>query len=712
MEERTTEDIDGLAEFITVRQQQTGAARASEAETPPAASEPQAAATAPMPAPASAQESSSAQAPKLVNAEAAVAAAAGQLRHFVLDDAMDAPTAGSSGIEEALRQLSSATRSPAGRQAAVRAGVADRCISLLVTLTQRITDARIVADHAASVSPLLPLVLKSLRNLCAGSRATQELLWKREAPAAALALAQRLIEPLETGVPAWLIGSSAEAVECACLAVQLIGNSAAGHEQTSTAAWSLLFPNGFRALLRPPLRAGLRKTPLPSLVSCVVMVIQTCLAKSAQQAAHRQELASSTAGAEVVIQLMQHLVEANKDAMLVEDEQPGAARSQRHNSTSTDPTDQGQRQIDPQAYQWIGLVVQGQCAGELGEATFEQLCKVTPAEPESEPAPRPVDDTVTWATLANPAQLRWLEVVSACLTTADAAQPDARARLAACSTADFLVRRLLPAALLDRPTDAEGLFAANTPVSALEAVYVAVHTLGVLLASYCDDGDEARAQHRENGWRLVSDERMVQLAARATVLLGVSGPPPVPPSESTAETDKGKVLPRGFKSQLLKLIGNAAFRHRDAQNAVHDKGGTAMAAAHTMVDEHNPYCREWVGIAVAPSFLAHADHFEPSADSVEWESQQSECWVLGVCLARVSTRRGYLLCATYARATSPFNSSWQACKRKAQPRNLSTTKSCRDWGWKFQWTVASQRWSRRRATRISHKSFVVTIRMF
>ena len=585
MEERTTEDIDGLAEFITVQQRH---APASVCLPEP---EPQ-----PAPEPAPAQRPA-ALVPNPVDVEAAVAAAAGALRRFVLGNGAIAPTADSSEIEDALRQLSSASRSAAGRQAAVQAGVVDRCISLMVALARQVADAPIVPDQAVPVDPSLPLVLRCIRNLCAGSRTTQEQLWEREAPAAALTLARHLVEPLHSGVPAWLIGSSAEAVECACLAVQLIGNSAAAHEQMSTEAWKLLFPDGFLALLRVPLRAGIRKSPLPSLVSCVAMVVQTCLAKSAHCIAHRDELACSAAGAALVVQLMQHLVDANKDAMLVEDDQSGGTRTQRQND---------QEQIDPQAYHWIGLIVEGQCASEHAESTFESLGGIIAAQakPEPEQGVAQLDRTVTWDTLANPAQLRWLEVVSAGLTAAAAAQPNGQARHAAFSTADFLVNRLLPAALLDDPADAEGLFAPTTPVSALEAVYVAVHTLGVLLAVYTNEGNET--QQGENGWRLLSDKRLVQLASRATVLLSVSGPPPKPPSETTAGTEKGKILPRGFKSQLLKLIGNAAFRHRGAQDAIHAHGGTAIAAAHTMVDEHNPYSREWVGIIALENLAPRA----------------------------------------------------------------------------------------------------------
>ena len=582
MEERTTEDIDGLAEFITVRQRQqpAGAAAVREPEPEPERAPEPAAAPAPAPAPA----------PPKIDPEVAVAAAAGQLRRVVLEDGAIVPESDdSSELEAALRQLSSATRSAAGRQAAVRAGVADRCISLLLALAQRVVAAPAVADQAAPVAASLPLVLRSLRNLCAGSRATQEQLWERGAPATALALARRLIEPLDSGVPAWLIGSSAEAVECACLAVQLIGNSAAGHERTSTAAWKLLFPEGFAALLRPPLKAGLRKAPLPSLVSCVAMVMQTCLAKSMEQAAHRQELGEASG---LVVRLMEHLVAANADGMLAESEEEVAAGQPQQPTTKEKSSGgaiegagaEAEEQVDPQACQWLGLVIAGQCAGGHAETTFDSLAAVMTTAPAAadgaaapavaEPAPAVVSaggtqSVVSWSSLANPAQLRWVEVVSAALATAAATQAlDPATKRAASSVAEFFVRRLLPAALLEEPAGAAGVFAPDAPVTALEAVYVAVHTLGLLLAAYSED-EEEQGQEEETAagdvnekWRLLSDGRMAELGGRAAVLLGVSGPPPAPPATSTAETERGKVLPRGFKSQLLKLIGNVAFRHK------------------------------------------------------------------------------------------------------------------------------------------------------
>jgi hypothetical protein len=316
--------------------------------------------------------------------------------------------------------------------------------------------------------------------------------------------------------------------------------------------------------------------------------MQTCLAKSMEQAAHRQELGEASG---LVVRLMEHLVAANADGMLAESEEVAAGQPQQ--PTTKEKSSGGaiegagaeaEEQVDPQAYQWLGLVIAGQCAGGHAETTFDSLAAVMTTAPAAadgaaapavaEPAPAVVSaggtqSVVSWSSLANPAQLRWVEVVSAALATAAATQAlDPATKRAASSVAEFFVRRLLPAALLEEPAGAAGVFAPDAPVTALEAVYVAVHTLGLLLAAYSED-EEEQGQEEETAagdvnekWRLLSDGRMAELGGRAAVLLGVSGPPPAPPATSTAETERGKVLPRGFKSQLLKLIGNVAFRHK------------------------------------------------------------------------------------------------------------------------------------------------------
>ena len=497
-------------------------------------------------------------------------------------------------VEAVLRQLSAATRRAAGREAAARAGVVERAVPLLLHHAQRVVAAPEAADQAAPVPAALPPLLRSLRNLCTGGRETQELLWQREAPGAAVALALRLLAPLDGGVPAWLIGSSAEAVECACLAVQLIGNSAAAHETTSTSAWRLLFPAGFSALLRPPLPAGLRKPPLPSLVSCVAMVMQTCLAKSTQQAALRQELAETAAGAALTVRLMEHMVAANADDLTADDDAPQAEEKKWEKEEK--------EQVDGQAYEWIGMLIAGQCAAGHAETTFDALGAVreAPGSGAGLVAAQPEPETTGvapagWAALANHPQLRWLEVISAALA-ADAATITAKPTVAqqrtAASVAEFLLNRVLPGSLLDTPEAAAGLFAPDTPISALEAVYVAVHTIGLLLAAYSSDSPS------DSGGRVLSNESMCALGARASVLLGVSGPPPIPPASTTEDSEIGKLLPRGFKSQLLKLIGNVSFKNRRAQDAIHSNGGTALVCNHTMVDTHNPYSREWGVLAL------------------------------------------------------------------------------------------------------------------
>ena len=43
--------------------------------------------------------------------------------------------------------------------------------------------------------------------------------------------------------------------------------------------------------------------------------------------------------------------------------------------------------------------------------------------------------------------------------------------------------------------------------------------------------------------------------------------------------------------------GNLSYRHRPAQDAVVAAGGLAQCMAHSVVDEENPYIREWCATA-------------------------------------------------------------------------------------------------------------------
>ena len=615
----TVEDIDGLAEYITYHHDETDAPAATLAEPEP---EPE-----PQPQPE----------PRGTDHAEAVASAAGQLRRFSSASAFTRQD--EEQIAAAARRILAVTGDAEGRRGVVEAGVPARCIPLLKHFCAAVTEAAVEADRAAPVPPALPPLLKCLRNLCAGSPPTQELLWQQDAPAAALALARRLIAPLDSGVPAWLIGDSAEAVECACLAVQLLGNSIAGHEVNATKAWGLLFPDGFSALLRPPLPAvrtftpalpphdlalrwptcmgqGLRKPPQLSLVGCTAMVLQTCLAKSADGPALRRQLGSSTDGAALLSRLTEHMVAANADDISEEDK----------DGTGT--------QVDAAAYDWLGTIIAGHCAAGAAAATFAALGQGEPA--------------VSWDGLVSAEQLRWLDVICATVST------PACSAAAAAHVAEFLAAQLFPEALLGTAESAGVLFAEATAGSALEAVHVAVNTMGTLLAENSERG-------------LLSGARRAALGAHAAALLGAAGPPPVPPASTTATAEIGSRLPRGFKSQLLRLIGNAAFRHKATQDAIHERSGVALCLAHTVVDEHNP--------CAAPPPPLVLTKLGPLICSLSRAGTAASggCWRCGTC----------------ARATTRSSSSSVRCRRRELPLSPLTTRPCARWAWRSEWRARS-----------------------
>ncbi|CAN0329494.1 unnamed protein product [Pylaiella littoralis] len=51
-------------------------------------------------------------------------------------------------------------------------------------------------------------------------------------------------------------------------------------------------------------------------------------------------------------------------------------------------------------------------------------------------------------------------------------------------------------------------------------------------------------------------------------------------------------VPAGRKVELLKVIGNACFRCRDAQDSVREEGGLPLVLNHCAMDEANPFLRE------------------------------------------------------------------------------------------------------------------------
>jgi hypothetical protein len=140
-----------------------------------------------------------------------------------------------------LLQLVEATKTADGRAAAVQAGGAAHCARLLAG-----SRAAALGDVAAIEQ--LTLLLRCLRNMCVGSRATQEWVWESGATAHALELALAISTPPASGsasLGARATLRHAKALACAAMAMQFIGNSTAAHAGNAKSAWALLFPHGF-----------------------------------------------------------------------------------------------------------------------------------------------------------------------------------------------------------------------------------------------------------------------------------------------------------------------------------------------------------------------------------------------------------------------------------------------------------------------------------
>ena len=58
--------------------------------------------------------------------------------------------------------------------------------------------------------------------------------------------------------------------------------------------------------------------------------------------------------------------------------------------------------------------------------------------------------------------------------------------------------------------------------------------------------------------------------------------PQSPPSQ-------GGFVPRGFKTELLRLLGNACYRHRPSQDTVYARGGLRAVMGLSMLDCNQPY---------------------------------------------------------------------------------------------------------------------------
>ncbi|XP_071961611.1 ataxin-10-like [Antedon mediterranea] len=54
----------------------------------------------------------------------------------------------------------------------------------------------------------------------------------------------------------------------------------------------------------------------------------------------------------------------------------------------------------------------------------------------------------------------------------------------------------------------------------------------------------------------------------------------------------------GFKRDLIRLVGNMCFRHKDNQNKIRDLNGISLLLDNCSIDPHNPFISQWATLAI------------------------------------------------------------------------------------------------------------------
>ena len=57
-------------------------------------------------------------------------------------------------------------------------------------------------------------------------------------------------------------------------------------------------------------------------------------------------------------------------------------------------------------------------------------------------------------------------------------------------------------------------------------------------------------------------------------------------------------LPRGFKSELIRCVGNLCFRHHGRQEYIRSAGGLEIMLNHCHIEDKHPFLREWSVLAL------------------------------------------------------------------------------------------------------------------
>jgi ataxin-10 len=76
--------------------------------------------------------------------------------------------------------------------------------------------------------------------------------------------------------------------------------------------------------------------------------------------------------------------------------------------------------------------------------------------------------------------------------------------------------------------------------------------------------------------------------------------PPAPPraGDTTPQSARPSTEPLGYRSAIIRVVGNLSYRHTDHQDLVRDGGFLPLFLNHCNIDESNPLLREWSLVAL------------------------------------------------------------------------------------------------------------------
>lgn len=86
-------------------------------------------------------------------------------------------------------------------------------------------------------------------------------------------------------------------------------------------------------------------------------------------------------------------------------------------------------------------------------------------------------------------------------------------------------------------------------------------------------------------------------------------------SEEGRNSVNSKVCPyKGFRRDLVAVIGNCSFRRRHLQDEIRERGGIPLLLQQCVTDEENPFLREWSLWAIRNLLLDNAENQQEVSD--------------------------------------------------------------------------------------------------